>query len=235
MPRACLACLSSEAMEGAKPVFDAGSVIWALEYAYHYPESEAPGADPILFQLSLVSPNCSFEMGDFDEEVDLIVAGIIAECVKDTTLLTGLRKPRAGRRLSRDGKIVPNPLHIGRRDPEPDRPDPPRRRQMPLQVTLAPEYKSYTEGARSSMLWVERGFKWPIEEWPRDPHNKQFGVSVRESPHTGIEGMLTALFLAVPPRRCWCLPRRLGGCLKDPRVHADTPIGVAYDRKASVS
>lgn len=87
---------------GAKPVFDAGSD-QGCRVAEHYPESEVTSADPILFQPSLVSPNCSFETGDLDEEADLSVAGIIAEGVGDTTLLTGLRKPGAGRRLSRDG------------------------------------------------------------------------------------------------------------------------------------
>lgn len=47
---------------------------------------------------------------------------------------------------------------------------------MPL--TLATKYKSYPEGARSSVDAVERRFKWPIEEWPKDPHNKHLGVSV---------------------------------------------------------
>lgn len=41
---------------------------------------------------------------------------------------------------------------------------------------------------------MERRFKWPLNEWPRDPHHKELGAWTRENLHAGIEGLVMALF-----------------------------------------
>lgn len=58
---------------------------------------------------------------------------------------------------------------------------------------LAPYYKSYLERAGFVDV-VEKRFKWPLNEWPKDPYYKELGSWTRENLDVGIEAMLMALF-----------------------------------------
>lgn len=58
---------------------------------------------------------------------------------------------------------------------------------------LAPQYKTYLEEAGFVDV-VERRLKWPMNEWPRDPHHKELGAWCRENMDGGMDGLLVGLF-----------------------------------------
>ena len=91
---------------------------------------------------------------------------------------------------------------------------------------LAPFYKSYFERAGFVDV-VERRFKWPLNEWPKDPYYKELGTWTRENLNYGIEGILMALFTRFLN---WSREEVLVFCaqfresLKDRSVHGYVPM-----------
>lgn len=92
--------------------------------------------------------------------------------------------------------------------------------------SLPPKYKDYLERAGFVDV-VERRLKWPLNQWPKDPHYKEIGAWVRENLHNGAEGLLMALFT-----RClgWTRDEVLAAAvefrhaLKDTRTHGYIPM-----------
>lgn len=58
---------------------------------------------------------------------------------------------------------------------------------------VAPHYKTYMERAGFVDV-VERRFKWPLNDWPKDSYYKELGIWCRENVDMGAEGMFMALF-----------------------------------------
>ncbi|KAF5710362.1 hypothetical protein FMUND_9564 [Fusarium mundagurra] len=60
-------------------------------------------------------------------------------------------------------------------------------------INLAPKYKSFLEKAGFVDV-VEKQFKWPINEWPKDKHYKELGKWSYANINSGLEGLLLGLF-----------------------------------------
>ncbi|KAL2109245.1 hypothetical protein VUR80DRAFT_2799 [Thermomyces stellatus] len=98
---------------------------------------------------------------------------------------------------------------------------------------LAHNYKEYFESAGFVDV-VEQRLKWPINEWPKDPHYKELGAWTRENLDTGMDGLLLALFtrfLGWTPDEVTVFSAQVRAALKDRRVHAYMPVYVVYGRK----
>lgn len=59
-------------------------------------------------------------------------------------------------------------------------------------INLASEYKSYLESIGFVNV-EEHRFKWPLNEWPKDPYFKELGAWTQENLNGGIEGLIMAL------------------------------------------
>lgn len=91
---------------------------------------------------------------------------------------------------------------------------------------LAPEYKGYFENAGFVDV-VERRFKWPMNEWPRDPHHKELGAWSRENMDNGMDGLLVALFtrfLGWTSEEVAVFSAQARAALKDRRIHGYIPV-----------
>ena len=90
----------------------------------------------------------------------------------------------------------------------------------------AAKYKSYLESAGFVDV-VERRFKWPINEWPKDPHHKEIGAWVRENLDTGVDGLLMALFtrfLGWSPEEVTVFSAQVRLALRNRNVHGYIPM-----------
>lgn len=91
---------------------------------------------------------------------------------------------------------------------------------------LAPKYKGYLERAGFVDV-VERRFKWPLNEWPKDPYYKEIGAWTRENLDSGMDGLLLALFtrfLGWSMDEVTVLSAEIRAALRDRRVHAYIPM-----------
>ena len=93
-------------------------------------------------------------------------------------------------------------------------------------MDLGPKYASYLSMAGFTDV-VERRFKWPLNEWPKDRHYKELGAWTHENISGGLEGLLLALFTRFLG---WTRDEVLVYCsearaaLRDRRVHAYMPM-----------
>lgn len=91
---------------------------------------------------------------------------------------------------------------------------------------LAPKYKGYMESAGFVDV-VERRFKWPLNEWPKDPHFKELGAWNRVNLDNGMDGLLLALFtrfLGWTSDEVLVYSAEARKALKDRSVHAYLPM-----------
>lgn len=92
--------------------------------------------------------------------------------------------------------------------------------------TLPPEYKNYLERAGFVDV-VERRLKWPLNQWPKDPHYKMIGAWTRENLHSGIEGIMMALltrFLGWTQEEVLVAAVEFRAALADRRTHGYIPV-----------
>lgn len=244
--------LSPKATGGAKRVLDAGTGtgIWAIEYADQFPESEVIGVDLSPIQPGLVPPNCLFESDDLEKDwlwakpFDFIFARVMTGSFTDMEQF--VKKSYAnlepGGYLEMQDITVPYACDDGTLTPE----NPIARASSfameasyaagrPMDV--APKYKSYLERAGFTDI-VERRFKWPFNEWPRDPHHKELGMWTRENFNIGLEGLCMALFtryLAWSKEEVLVFAAQVRAAIRDRNVHAYIPIYVVYGRKPGVA
>ena len=93
-------------------------------------------------------------------------------------------------------------------------------------IDLAPQYKTYLENAGFIDV-VEYQLKWPLNEWPKDPHYKELGSWVRECHDQGAEGLIMALFtrhLGWTREEVLVLCAQIRSRLKDRSVHGYIPM-----------
>ncbi|MBE3041364.1 hypothetical protein IMZ48_02030 [Candidatus Bathyarchaeota archaeon] len=90
----------------------------------------------------------------------------------------------------------------------------------------SPDYKSLLV-KKGFVEVVERCFKLPLNEWPRDPHHKELGTWTREMLDAGIEGLIMALFtryLGWEQDEVLVFSAMFRAALKDRRVHGYLPM-----------
>lgn len=91
---------------------------------------------------------------------------------------------------------------------------------------LAPHYKSYFESVGFVDV-VERRFKWPLNDWAKDPYYKEIGIWTRESLDGGIEGLVMALLtrhLGWDRDRVLVFCAQFRAALRDRSVHGYIPM-----------
>ncbi|CAI4215651.1 unnamed protein product [Parascedosporium putredinis] len=240
--------LSPKAMQGAKRVLDAGTGtgIWAIEYADQHPESEVIGVDLSPIQPSLVPPNCAFEIDDLEKEwtwsqqFDLIFSRYMTGCLAEPEdfVKKAFNNLEPGGYLEMQDILLPYESDDGTLTE-----DNPLRHISQLCVdagnaagrpfTLPLKYKRYLEDAGFVDV-VERQLKWPLNTWPKDKHYKEIGAWTQENLHSGIEGILVALFtryLGWTQDQVTLAALKFRTALKDRNTHGYIPIYVVYGRK----
>lgn len=91
---------------------------------------------------------------------------------------------------------------------------------------LAPKYKDYFERAGFVDV-IEHRFKWSLNEWPKDSCYKEIGAWTRENLHTGMDGLLLALFtrfLGWSSEEVTVFSAEVRAALKDRTVHGYIPM-----------
>lgn len=91
---------------------------------------------------------------------------------------------------------------------------------------LAPRYKSYLQEAGFEDV-VERRLKWPLNEWPRDPHHKELGAWSRTNMDNGMDGLLVGLFtrfLGWTQEEVTVFAAQARAELRDRRIHGYIPV-----------
>uniref|UniRef100_A0A0D2XYN2 Methyltransferase tdiE n=1 Tax=Fusarium oxysporum (strain Fo5176) TaxID=660025 RepID=A0A0D2XYN2_FUSOF len=87
-------------------------------------------------------------------------------------------------------------------------------------------YKSMMQKAGFINI-VERHFKWPLNEWAKDPYYKEIGAWSFANLDGGLEGLTLALFTRGMK---WTKEETMTFCaevrkhLRDPRIHAYLPV-----------
>ncbi|KAF7555285.1 hypothetical protein G7Z17_g2330 [Cylindrodendrum hubeiense] len=100
-------------------------------------------------------------------------------------------------------------------------------------IDVAPKYKTFLKKAGFVDI-VEKRFKWPLNEWPKDAHYKEIGAWSFENLNTGLEGLLLALFtrfLGWTREEVFIFCSATRKQLQDRRIHAYIPLYVVYGRK----
>lgn len=93
-------------------------------------------------------------------------------------------------------------------------------------INLAPKYKTFLEKAGFVDV-VEKRFRWPINEWPKDKHYKELGKWSYANINNGLEGLLLGLFTrflgwSADEVRVFCSAMRKQ--LRDRSIHAYIPV-----------
>ncbi|KAF9769132.1 hypothetical protein IL306_013494 [Fusarium sp. DS 682] len=199
--------LSPKIKEPAKRVMDVGTGtgIWAIEYADLHPGAQVIGVDLSPIQPSLVPPNCIFEIDDLEKEWTWTEPFDFIFCRVMTGSFADMEK------------FVQNAYDV----------------KAGRAINLAPKYKSFLEKASFTDV-VEKQFKWPINEWPKDKHYKELGRWSYANINNGLEGLLLGLFTrflgwSADEVRVFCTAMRKQ--LRDRSIHAYIPVYVVYGRK----
>ncbi|KAF5679188.1 methyltransferase [Fusarium heterosporum] len=240
--------LSPKIKESAKRVLDAGTGtgLWAIEYADLHPEAQVTGVDLSPIQPTMVPPNCTFEIDDLEKEwtwsepFDFIFARTMTGSFADTEkfIQNAYANLEPGGYLEMQDLTYPIAC-----DDDTLLPDSALVRSGLLsieasakagrEIDLPPKYKNFFEKAGFTEI-VEKKYKWPINEWPKDKHHKELGKWSYANMNEGLEGLLLALFTrflgwSADEVRVLCSAMRKQ--LRDRNVHAYIPIYVVYGKK----
>ncbi|KAM0547770.1 hypothetical protein ACHAPJ_010231 [Fusarium lateritium] len=240
--------LSPKVKGSTKRVLDAGTGtgIWAIEFADQHPEAQVIGVDLSPIQPSLVPPNCLFEIDDLEKEwtwtepFDFVFARTMTGSFADVEgfIKNAYDNIEPGGYLEMQDLTYPITCDDGTL---PSNSQILRSGQLSIEasaklgraINLAPKYKNFFEKAGFTDV-VERQFKWPINEWPKDKHYKDLGRWSYANINNGLEGLLLALFTRLlgwtaDEVQVFCTAMRKE--LRDRSIHAYIPIYVVYGRK----
>ncbi|RGP77715.1 hypothetical protein FLONG3_4174 [Fusarium longipes] len=214
-----------------------------------HPESKVIGVDLSPIQPTMVPPNCIFEIDDLEKEwtwtepFDFIFARTMTGSFADTEKfiqnsyehlepggyleMQDLTYPIAcddGTLLSDSALVRSGNLSIE------------ASAKAGRAINLAPRYKEFFEKAGFTEV-VEKKYRWPINEWPKDKHHKELGKWSYANMNNGLEGLLLALFtrfLGWSADEVMVLCSAMRKQLRDRNVHAYIPIYVVYGKKPEV-
>ncbi|KAJ0143076.1 hypothetical protein HZ326_14123 [Fusarium oxysporum f. sp. albedinis] len=240
--------LSPKIKEPAKRVMDVGTGtgIWAIEYADLHPEAQVVGVDLSPIQPSLVPPNCVFEIDDLEKEwtwsepFDFIFCRVMTGSFADMEkfVQNAYDNLEPGGYLEMQDLTYPIACDDGTLPPDCEVL---RSGLLSIEasakagraINLAPKYKTFLEKAGFVDV-VEKRFRWPINEWPKDKHYKELGKWSYSNINNGLEGLLLGLFTrflgwSADEVRVFCSAMRKQ--LRDRSIHAYIPVYVVYGRK----
>ncbi|PNP85404.1 hypothetical protein FNYG_01233 [Fusarium nygamai] len=223
-----------------------GTGIWAIEYADLHPEAQVVGVDLSPIQPSLVPPNCVFEIDDLEKEwmwsepFDFIFCRVMTGSFADMEkfVQNAYDNLEPGGYLEMQDLTYPIACDDGTLPPDCEVL---RSGLLSIEasakagraINLAPKYKSFLEKSGFVDV-VEKQFKWPINEWPKDKHYKELGKWSYANINNGLEGLLLGLFTrflgwSADEVRVFCIAMRKQ--LRDRSIHAYIPVYVVYGRK----
>ena len=227
-------------IEDPKNILDlgTGTGIWSLNVADSQPEAQVLGIDLSPIQPSLVAPNCSFEVFNYEDvwpfqrKFDLIVGRMLIGSVISPVhvfqqafqnLVPGgwLELQDACPPTSDDDSIPQNSpyaewvglycqaLKKGGRDPN-----------------LAEKYKDILRDVGFTSI-IERKYKVPQNTWPKDPSYKRLGQLNQVNISEGLEGFSMRLFTSFldwSPDEVRILLARVRKDVENRRIHAYWPV-----------
>ncbi|KAK2734404.1 methyltransferase domain-containing protein [Colletotrichum kahawae] len=181
-----------------------GTGIWAIQYAEDHPEAEVYGVDLSPTQPDFVVPNVKFEIDDIEEEwtysqpFDYIHSRFMTSSISSwKDYLT-----KCYDNLSPGGYVE---LQEAEMDPQADDgsfpPDCALARFATLLKEAAAKFgRVFIEPPKLKPLMAEVGFedvtlvryKWPINDWPKDPRWKELGAWNLENNLGAVESLAMA-------------------------------------------
>lgn len=232
---------------GANRVLDigTGTGIWAIEYADAHPGSEVIGVDLSPVQPSMVPPNCTFEIDDLEKEwtwtkpFDFIFGRVMVGSFVDPETvfkqafdalepggymeMQEIDLPFESDDGTLEGTVVEQFSNVFVE----------ASKKLGRPIDVAKKYRDWMEKAGFVDI-VEKKFRWPINQWPRDKHYKDVGMWYLANLDTGMEGLTMALAtrgLGWTPEETMVFCTKVRKALRDTRIHAYLPCLVIYGRK----
>lgn len=229
-------------------VLDVGCGVgyWALDFAEMHPEAQVIGVDLSPVQPAYVPPNVQFEIDDLEESwnfsypFDYIHALMMTGAFRDWPNFYR----QAFENLNGSGWVEIQDIHFPLYcDDDTMRPDCAIKRWSDLMVE-AGEKSGFNLSAcgRAGDMMHEAGFadivripyKWPINEWPREPKWKEVGRRTAINFREGMSAIMMALFtrfMGWTKQQVEEFSAQVDKEWQDTRVHAYFCIWVTYGRK----
>ncbi|OHE91811.1 hypothetical protein CORC01_12885 [Colletotrichum orchidophilum] len=237
-----------EKASGVKRVLDigTGTGLWAIEFADEHPEAEVYGVDLSPVQTEAIPPNVRFEVDDVEEPwtysipFDYIHTRMMTMSVTDWSKLF----KQAFKHLEVGGY-----LEIQECDLNPRCDDGTLRSDHAMSKWLRligeameifgrpfvdiPALVSVMEEAGFVDVKIET-YKWPINEWPKDPHYKEIGSWTNANFMEGLEAWTLAPYtraLNWTNEEVLIFLAEVRSNLRNRNIHAYWPIYSVYGRK----
>ncbi|KIW01727.1 uncharacterized protein PV09_06904 [Verruconis gallopava] len=224
-----------------------GTGIWAIDFADQHPSASVIGTDLSPIQPTDIPPNLQFEIDDCTEEwlyakdsFDFIhvrcLYGSIADWPAFYKQVFSHLKP-GGWIEQVEGSVVP------KSDDGTVKPGSPLHKWGELSLKCGDLFGKtllVVDEAKQNIIdtgfidVVEHRYKWPIGDWPRDPHLKEIGMYNRLFWEDGIEGWSMYLLTNVlkwSREEVMVYLAQVRSALRDRSIHAYIEISVVYGRK----
>ncbi|KAI3549743.1 hypothetical protein CABS03_08068 [Colletotrichum abscissum] len=233
---------------GVKRVLDVGTGtgLWAIEFADEHPGAEVYGVDLSPVQTSAIPPNAKFEVDDIEEPwtyhvpFDYIHTRMMTSSVSDWSKLF----KQAFKHLEPGGY-----LEIQEADLHPHcddgtlKPDHAMTKWLKLLGEAMEIFgRPFVDIPGLVAVMEEVGFvdvtietyKWPINEWPKDPHYKEIGTWTHANFMEGLEAWTLAPYtraLNWTKEEVFVFLTEVRSNLKNRNIHAYWPIYSIYGKK----
>ncbi|KAH6876419.1 S-adenosyl-L-methionine-dependent methyltransferase, partial [Thelonectria olida] len=222
-----------------------GTGLWALDFADEHPEAQVLGVDLSPIQTEFVPPNLTFQVDDLEEswtfnvKFDFIYSRMMTGAIADWPRLF---------KQSYDNLVPGGWLEIAdicpiTSDDGTMTKDLSVTKWVDLLLEGTKAISRAFDGAYSYKKQLEEQgfknvtqviFKWPQNQWPKDPKLKEIGSWTLENISSGLDGLSAAVYTRILGWSKEEMDVLLAGVradLRNPRVHAYWPIVVVYGQK----
>ncbi|OHW95814.1 methyltransferase domain-containing protein [Colletotrichum incanum] len=187
----------------------AGSGSWAIDFGDLHPEAEVIGVDLSPVRADFVPPNVRFEVDDIDEEWTYSQP---FDYIHSRFMTASIRNWKEYIKKCYDNLTPGGYLELQDADVMPRSDDDllPKNAAIVKYVNLLKEVskklgREYVEVPSLKNMMIEAGFldvemrmyKWPHNEWPKDPRYKKLGFWTQENFGSALEAICMAPFTRI--------------------------------------